>query len=63
MDRLAKENNLFRCLCGSPSAASTKLLSKLKWYDGTLPPYYYETKKTIIKKNQINIFKFKIKKV
>lgn len=44
MDRLAKENNLFRCFCGPPSTASTKLLSKLKWYDGTIMPYYYELK-------------------
>ena len=52
MDRLAKENNLFRCFCGPPSAASTKLLAKLKLYDGTIIPYYYETKKTIMKQNQ-----------
>jgi len=51
MDRLAKENNLFRCFCGPSSATSTKLLSKLKWYDGTITPYYYGTKKTI-KQNQ-----------
>jgi hypothetical protein len=44
MDRLAKENNLFRCFCGPPSTASTKLLSKLQWYDGTILPYYYELK-------------------
>jgi hypothetical protein len=44
MDRLAKENNLFRCFCGPPSTASTKLLSKLQWYDGTIMPYYYELK-------------------
>lgn len=50
MDRLAKENNLFRCFCGPPSATPIKLLSKLKWYDGTIMPYYYETKR--IKENQ-----------
>jgi hypothetical protein len=51
MDRLAKENNMFRCFFGPPYANSTKLLSKLKWYDGTITPYYYGTKKTI-KQNQ-----------
>jgi hypothetical protein len=50
MDRLAKESDLFRCFCGPPSTVSTKLLSKLKWYDGTMMPYYYRTK--IIKQNQ-----------
>jgi len=52
MDRLAKESYLFRCFCGPPSATSTKLLSKLKWYDGTIIPYYYETKTIIQKQNQ-----------
>ena len=52
MDRLAKENNLFRYFCVPPSAASTKLLAKLKLYDGIIIPYYYETKKTIMKQNQ-----------
>jgi hypothetical protein len=51
MDRLAKENNMFRCFFGPPYANSTELLSKLKWYDGTITPYYYGTKKTI-KQNQ-----------
>ena len=59
MDRLAKEGDLFRCFCGLPSATSTKLLSKLKWYNGTLMPYYYRTKtiigtKTIIQKQNKN---------
>jgi hypothetical protein len=54
MDRLAKENNLFRCFCGPPATASTKLLSKLQWYDGTVMPYYYElkNKNNNIKQNQ-----------
>ena len=43
MDRLAKESDLFRCFCGPPSTHSTKLLSKLNWYDGTVMPYCYET--------------------
>jgi len=47
MDRLAKENNLFRCFCGPPSTTSTRALSKLKWYDGTIMPYYYELKNNI----------------
>jgi hypothetical protein len=52
MDRLAKENNLFRCFCGPSSTASTKLLSKLKWYDGTIMPNYYGTKTITQKQNQ-----------
>ena len=52
MDRLAKENNLFRCFCGPPSTTSTKLLSKLQWYDGTIVPYYYELKNNNIVQNQ-----------
>lgn len=41
MDRLAKESDLFRCFCGSPHTPETEFLSKLKWYDGTVMPYYY----------------------
>jgi ParG len=41
MDRLAKEGDLFKCFCGPPSSTSTELLSKLKWYNGTIKPYYY----------------------
>ena len=41
MDRLAKEGDLFRCFCGPPDSPETELLSKLKWYDGTVMPYYY----------------------
>jgi hypothetical protein len=41
MDRLAKEGDLFKCFCGPPSGTSTELLSKLKWYNGTIEPYYY----------------------
>jgi hypothetical protein len=52
MDRLAKESDLFRCFCGPSSTASTKLLSKLKWYDGTIMPYYYGAKTIIQKQNQ-----------
>ncbi|HSF51087.1 MAG TPA: hypothetical protein VLA74_10040 [Nitrososphaeraceae archaeon] len=48
MDRLAKESDLFRCFCGPPSTITTKLLSKLNWYDGTIMPYCYnETTKNI----------------
>ncbi len=51
MDRLAKENNLFRCFCGPPFTISTKLLSKLNWYNGTVMPYCYnETTKNIKQK-------------
>ena len=52
MDRLAKESDLFRCFCGPPSTVSTKLLSKLKWYNGTIMPYYYGTKIMKQKQNQ-----------
>jgi len=52
MDRLVKEVDLFRCFCCLPSATSTKLLSKLKWYNGTLMPYYYGTKTIIQKQNK-----------
>ena len=41
MDRLAKEGDLLRCFCGPPGSPSSQLLSKLKWYDGTIMPYYY----------------------
>ncbi len=48
MDRLAKESDLFRCFCGPLSTITTKLLSKLNWYDGTIMPYCYnETTKNI----------------
>jgi len=42
MDRLAKESDLFRCFCGPPSSLQTEVLSKLKWYDATVMPYYYD---------------------
>jgi hypothetical protein len=41
MDRLAKEGGLFRCFCGPPDSSYTDLLSRLKWYDGTIEPYLY----------------------
>jgi hypothetical protein len=41
MDRLAQEGNLFKCFCGPPNSPTTELLSKLKWYDGTVEPYAY----------------------
>lgn len=47
MDRLAKENNLFRCFCGPPGSQPSELLSKLKWYDATVEPYYYTSTNTI----------------
>jgi hypothetical protein len=39
MDKLAIEGNLFRCFFGPPRNPSIELLSKLKWYDGTVKPY------------------------
>jgi hypothetical protein len=47
MDRLAKEGDLFRCFCGPPGSQSSELLSKLKWYDATIEPYYYAQANTI----------------
>ena len=41
MDRLAKEEDLFRCFCGPPNTASTELLAKLSWHNETVEPYYY----------------------
>jgi hypothetical protein len=41
MDRLAKVADLFRCYCGPPHGPEIELLSKLKWYDGTVIPYFY----------------------
>ncbi|MFZ0510759.1 MAG: hypothetical protein WAM14_04060 [Candidatus Nitrosopolaris sp.] len=46
MDRLAKEGNLFKCFFGPPHSPATKLLTKLKWYDGTVQPYYYSSQKS-----------------
>src|ERR671915_291545 len=40
IDRLANEGNLFRCFFGPPNSVFTELLSKLKWYNGTVEPYY-----------------------
>ncbi|NOJ29957.1 MAG: hypothetical protein DA328_07305 [Nitrososphaeraceae archaeon] len=53
MDRIAKENDLFRCFCGPPSTNSSKLLSKLNWYNGTVIPYYYDEFETL-KRTQKN---------
>ncbi|MGV8106541.1 MAG: hypothetical protein ACP5OH_02085 [Nitrososphaerota archaeon] len=41
MDRLANESDLFKSFCGAPSSPYTELLSKMKWYNGTIMPYYY----------------------
>jgi hypothetical protein len=41
MDRLAKEEDLFRCFCGPPNSASTQYLAKLSWHNQTVEPYYY----------------------
>jgi hypothetical protein len=41
MDRFAKEGDLFRCFCGPPNSTSTALLSRLKWHNETVEPYYY----------------------
>ena len=44
MDRLAQEANMFRTFCGPPHSPSTELLSKMKWYNGTVMPYFYSSK-------------------
>ena len=49
MDRLAKENDLFRCFCGPPYKNFSKLLKKLNWYDSTLIPYPYREYETLQK--------------
>lgn len=41
MDRFAKEGDLFRCFCGPPNSTSTELLSRLKWHNEIVEPYYY----------------------
>lgn len=46
MDRIAKEGQLFRCFFGPPHSPSIELLTKLKWYDGTVEPYYYYSQKS-----------------
>jgi len=46
MNRLAKEGDLFRCFFGPPNSPFTELLSKLKWYNGTIEPYYYSSTKS-----------------
>ena len=43
IDRLANEGNLFRCFFGPPNSVFTELLSKLKWYNGTVEPYCYSS--------------------
>ena len=43
MDKLAKEGNLFRCFFGPQRNPSIELLSRLKWYDGTVKPYPYSS--------------------
>jgi hypothetical protein len=52
MDRLANEGDLFRCFFGPPDSASTGLLSKLKWYNGTVEPYCYSSNVEVEKRQQ-----------
>jgi hypothetical protein len=59
MDRLAKEGNLFRCFCGPPYSHSTELLSKFKWFDGTLHPYIYPNDgQQILYKTQKDVMRY-----
>ena len=52
MDRLAKESDLFRCFCGPLSTNSSKLLSKLNWYNAIVMPYYYDEYETLKQQKQ-----------
>jgi hypothetical protein len=65
MDRVAKEGDLFRCFCGPPDSTSTELLSKFKWYNATVEPYYYPSniqqakgQQTQLQISQKNIVKY-----
>jgi hypothetical protein len=44
IDRLTKENNLFRSFCAPPLHKEAKILSKMDWFDGTIHPYESEPK-------------------
>ncbi len=55
MDRLAKEGNLFRCFFGPPHSPSTELLSKLRWYNGTVEPYYYSSSQKRTEEQQLQV--------
>jgi hypothetical protein len=57
MDRLAKENNLFRCFFGPSHSPSTELLTNLNWYDGTVKPYYYITQSNGVHRSQVQSHK------
>lgn len=35
---------MFKCFCGAPTSPSTELLSGMKWYNGTVMPYFYPNK-------------------
>lgn len=41
MDKLAKDNNLYRCFCGPSNSQAAKLLGKLEWNNGNVEPYFY----------------------
>lgn len=55
MDRFAREGNLFRCFFGPPNSFTTELLSKLRWYDGTIKPYYYHSLEKYTEKEKSQI--------
>ena len=57
MDRLAIEGNLYRCFFGPSDNPSTKLMTKLKWYNGTVMPYFYSSLSSIPKEKQNNTMK------
>jgi hypothetical protein len=39
MDKLAKDNEWFRCYAGPPSSRQGSFLAELGWFDGTILPY------------------------
>jgi hypothetical protein len=52
MDRLAIECNLYRCFFGPPDNPSIRLMTKLKWYNGTVTPYFYSSSSSKSKEKQ-----------
>ncbi|MEM2761004.1 MAG: hypothetical protein QXU32_13130 [Nitrososphaerales archaeon] len=48
VDRLAKEGEWFLSFCGPPAHKVSSLLTKLKWYNGTITPYN-PTRKNVAK--------------
>ena len=61
MNRLAIEENLFRCFFCPPHSLFTEHLLNLNWYNGTVEPYLYsppKTEKVQKLQSQKNIIKY-----